>query len=509
VQGSNGPGDSEDRLRRVVESAPLVLWSVDKDGIFTLSTGRALAHLGLEPGEAVGSSAFEMYRDSPEIVAALRRGLAGEEFSIVVEVVGRVFETRYTPLRDGPTITGLLGISIDITERCSAEREHDRLRAQLLQVQKLESLGILAGGIAHDFNNILTAILGSAAVALMTIPAENRARADIENIVAASRRAATLTRQMLAYSGKGHFEIRIVDLSEHVREIAQLVETTVPKKVQLRLELARNLPAIEVDVAQLQQVVMNLVLNGAEAIGDECGRVQVATGVQDIDAAFAASFCSGEGLAPGPYVFVEVCDTGCGMDDATQAKIFDPFFTTKFAGRGLGLAAVLGIVRAHNGAIKVHSSPGQGSTFKVFFPASLAAAASVAPPSQISYRGRGLVLVIDDDAGARQTFRRMLECFGFTVQEAADGLEGCTMFAARPEQFALVVVDMTMPNLSGEETFRELRRAHDRVPVILTSGYNEVEATRHFTAQGLAGFLEKPFTLENLARKLQAILPSA
>ena len=368
--------ESEERLQRIMESAPIVLWSVDKEGVFTLSAGRALAHLGLKPGEVVGRSAFEMYRDYPEITGAIKRCLAGEEFSIVVEVAGRVFETSYTPLRcTGSTVTGALGISIDITERNSAEREQDRLRAQLLQVQKLESLGILAGGIAHDFNNILTSILGSASVALMTIPPEHSARNDIENIVAASRRAATLTRQMLAYSGKGHFEVRVVDLSEQVREIAQLLETTVPKKVHLRLELAGNLPAIEVDVAQLQQVVMNLVLNGAEAIGDESGSVLVATGIQEIVGAFSVPLFSGEGLAPGRYVFVEVYDTGRGMDEATQAKIFDPFFTTKFAGRGLGLAAVLGIVRAHKGAIKVYSTPGKGSTVKVFFPASAAAAA--------------------------------------------------------------------------------------------------------------------------------------
>ena len=502
--------ESEERLQRIMESAPIVLWSVDKDGIFTLSAGRALAHLGLRPGEVVGRSAFEMYREVPVIVDAIKRCLTGEEFSIVVETAGRVFETSYTPLRDdGRTVTGVLGISIDITERHTAEREQELLRAQLLQVQKLESLGILAGGIAHDFNNILTSIWGSASVALMTIPPGNAARSDIENIVAAGRRATTLTRQMLAYSGKGHFEVRVVDLSEHVREIAQLLETTVPKKVHLRLDLATNLPAIEVDVAQLQQVVMNLVLNGAEAIGDDSGSVLVATGVQEIDSDFSASLFSGEGLAPGRYVFVEVYDTGRGMDEATQAKIFDPFFTTKFAGRGLGLAAVLGIVRAHKGAIKVDSTPGKGSTFKVFFPASPSAAAKRSSEGpQLSYRGRGLVLVIDDDEGARQTFRRMLEYVGFTVEEAVDGSEGCAMFTSRPGQFALVVVDMTMPKMSGEETFREIRRTDERVPVILTSGYNEVEATRRFTAKGLAGFLEKPFTADSLARKLQAILPA-
>jgi nitrogen-specific signal transduction histidine kinase/CheY-like chemotaxis protein len=407
-------------------------------------------------------------------------------------------------------VAGLLGLSIDITERRAAEREQEQLRAQLLQAQKLESLGILAGGIAHDFNNILTAILGSASVALRTIPTENPARDGIENIVAAARRAANLTRQMLAYSGKGHFEVRPIDLSEHVSEIAQLLETTVPKKVRLRLELARDLPAVEVDIAQLQQIVMNLVINAAEAIGDEPGTVLVVTGVEDVGPSYASSsssIFSADGLAPGKYVFLEVEDTGHGMDDATKAKIFDPFFTTKFAGRGLGLAAVLGIVRAHQAAIEVRSIPRKGSIFRVFFHASRQAPARVEENRDCSYHHRGLVLVIDDDEGARKALRRALELFGFSVEEAVDGAEGAALFADRAEHVVLVIVDMMMPKMGGEETFREIRRRSSTVPVILTSGYSQVEATRHFTAQDLAGFLEKPFTTESLAAKLRAILP--
>ena len=363
--------DQSEELLRRVEDRPVVLWSVDKEAIFTLSTGRALSGLGLAPGEVVGRWALEMYASVPGIVDGIRRGLAGEELTIIVEAAGRWFETLYAPLRDAAgQVQGLLGLSLDISERRAAEREQEQLRAQLLQAQKLESLGILAGGIAHDFNNILTAILGSATVALRTIPNENPARDDIENIVAAARRATNLTRQMLAYSGKGRFDVRPIDISQQVREIAQLLETTVPKKVQLRLELGRDLPAVEVDIAQLQQIVMNLVINGAEAIGDEPGTVLVVTRVEDVGPSHASSSSSifpTDGLAPGNYVILEVDDTGHGMDDATKAKIFDPFFTTKFAGRGLGLAAVLGIVRAHQAAIEVRSTPRKGSTFRVFF----------------------------------------------------------------------------------------------------------------------------------------------
>jgi PAS domain S-box-containing protein len=385
-------------------------------------------------------------------------------------------------------------------------QEREKLQAQLLQVQKLEGLGLLAGGIAHDFNNLLTAILGGASVALLTVPPENPARKDIETVVATAQRAANLTRQMLAYSGKGHVEIRPIELSAHVREIANLLETTIPKKVQLRLELQRDLPPIEADVAQVQQIIMNLVINGAEAIGDVQGTVLVATGVQEVDEHYATTLFAAEGLASGTYVFLEVHDTGHGMDEATKNKIFDPFFTTKFTGRGLGLAAVMGIVRGHRGAIKVYSSPGRGTTFKVFFPTSRGRAVPARRTSALDYRGQGLVLVIDDDAGVRRTVCRMLSFLGFSAMQAADGREGLETFSRHVSEIVLVILDMTMPKMNGEETFREIRRIRADTPVILTSGYSEIEATRRFTSKGLAGFLEKPFTPSDLAAKLAKVV---
>jgi two-component system, cell cycle sensor histidine kinase and response regulator CckA len=499
--------ETEERLRRVVEAAPLVLWSVDVNGTFTLSMGRGLRGLGLEPGQMVGQSVFDVCAAAPGLAVAVRRCLAGEELFEAVEVAGLIFENLYTPMRDeAGAISGVLGVAIDVTERRRAENEQSKLKAQLLQVQKLESLGLLAGGIAHDFNNILMPILGASSMALLTIPRENPAYREIEAVVAGARRAATLTRQMLAYSGKAHVEIRAIDLSRHVREIATLLETTVPKKVRLRLELAPGLPAIEADAAQIQQVVMNLVINGAEAIGDKQGTVLVSTGRQQLDEARIAGLFAADGLSPGVYVFLEVEDSGHGMDDATKEKIFDPFFTTKFTGRGLGLAAVLGIVRTHKGAIDVHSKFEKGTSFKVFLPAAQQPAASERRRSVLDYRGKGLVLVIDDDAGVRTTMRAMLEHFGFSVIVAQDGQAGVEAFAASASEIALVIVDMTMPRMNGEETFRAIRDIRPAAPVILTSGYNEIEATRRFTGKGLAGFLEKPFAPSDLASKLAAVL---
>jgi PAS domain S-box-containing protein len=494
------------RLRLVVDNVPIILWAVDVAGVITLTEGKGLTKLGIRPGQSVGKSIFELYAHLPEVADNVRASLTGEERSYTTTLAGRVFESHCSPLRVDPggPVTGVIAFSIDVTERDRAEKERAILQAKLLQVQKLESLGLLAGGIAHDFNNILTAILGGAATARLDLPPENPAHAALEIVINAARRAADLTRQMLAYTGKGSFEIRPLDVSRLATEIANLIETTLPKRVQLRLALAPVLPAIEADVAQVQQVLMNLVINGGEAIGEGCGTVVVTTGAQDVDPADAEKVFGSE-IRPGRYVFIEVHDTGSGMDDETKSKIFDPFFTTKFTGRGLGLAAVLGIVRGHGGAIKVHSSPGCGSTFQVFFPASDRPAA--APVKRAPrYRGRGSALVIDDDSGVRAAARRIFERFGFEVLEAENGRVGADLFARRAAAITIVLLDMTMPELGGEETFRELQRVRADVPVILTSGYDEIEATRRFTSKGLAGFLQKPFAPEDLAAKLMAAL---
>ncbi|HKU42355.1 MAG TPA: response regulator, partial [Polyangiales bacterium] len=347
---------------------------------------------------------------------------------------------------------------------------------------------------------------GGASAALLDLPSSSALREDLELVVSAAERAAALTRQMLAYSGKAQLENRVLDLSKHVREISTLIQASVPKKVELRLELPSGLPCIQGDVSQLQQIVMNLVINAAEAIGADEGTVLVTTSQQRLEAADAANMYGADDLLPGQYVTLEVRDTGHGMDAATQAKIFDPFFTTKFTGRGLGLAAVLGIVRTHRGAIRVTSTPGRGTSIKVFFPSTERAATGSVRPTAHRYRGQGSVLVIDDDSGVREITRRMLESFGFTVSEAVDGESGAAAFAARAAQFALVLLDMTMPKMNGEETLRAIHRVRSDVPVLLMSGYNELEASRRFASGGLAGFLEKPFTADELAYKLEAAL---
>jgi two-component system cell cycle sensor histidine kinase/response regulator CckA len=504
---------SEERFRRVFESNMIGLTFFRVSGEILEANEAALSTLGyaredLEAGLLNWRTSSVPGYEQQDALALSQMATSG----VCIPYEKEFFR------KDGSVICVLLGCAtlsetagtgvafmLDLSERKQNQLERERLQAHLLQVQKLESLGVLAGGIAHDFNNLLTAILGSASAAMLSLSNESPARPDLDNVILAARKAANLTRQLLAYSGKGHFEVRPIDLSVHVRELASLLETTISKKVQLRLELTPELPAVAADIAQVQQVVMNLVINGAEAIGDQRGTVLVATGVQAIDEFYVQSLFSNEGIEPGLYVYLEVHDTGCGMDEATKMRIFDPFFTTKFTGRGLGLAAVMGIVRGHQGAMKVYSSPGKGTTFKVFFPASDAPAVGPAP-EVASFRGEGLALVIDDDQGVREAASRLLEYFGFRVLQAVDGRHGTEVFRQHAAEVVLIVLDMTMPEMNGEETFREIRRVRSDVPVILTSGYNEIEATRRFTAKGLAGFLQKPFTPKELAQKLSSAL---
>jgi signal transduction histidine kinase/ActR/RegA family two-component response regulator len=404
-----------------------------------------------------------------------------------------------SPIRDASgDIIGISHIARDITERKQVEH-------QLQQTQRLESLGVLAGGIAHDFNNLLTGILGNTSLALETMSNHHPARVMLRNSLAASERAADLTKQLLAYAGKGRFLIEPVSLSAMIQEFSELLQSSIARTVQLRLDLADDLPYIEADTSQLQQLIMNLVINGAEAIGEEqSGTVLVTTGVQEADEAYVRSTIN-EQVTPGTYVFMEVHDTGCGMDEATIARMFDPFFTTKFTGRGLGLSAVQGIVRGHRGALKVYSQPNKGTTFKVLFPitdkhreeASTETAADM-------LNGTATVLVIDDEQIVRQTAKAMLERYGYTVLVAENGKEGLDLYRVVLDKVSLVILDMTMPVMSGEETLRNLKLLDADVRVLLSSGHNEAEAIRRFAGKGLIGFIQKPYSARQLAQKVKA-----
>jgi PAS domain S-box-containing protein len=442
------------------------------------------------------------------ILERIRRGERVDHFETVRRHKdGHSIDVSVTtsPIRDNDgAVRGASHVARDITDRKS-------LQEQLLQTQKLESLGVLAGGVAHDFNNILVGILANSSLLADSIPPENPYAESVKEIVSAAERAAALTRQLLAYAGKGRFLIEDVNASALIREIYSLVRVTIPPSVQVQLELSDDLPPVEGDAGQLQQVIMNLVINAAEAVGDKPGIVIITTGIEHVGEAAAANAWSKEGLSAGTYVSVEVRDNGCGMDEATLKRIFDPFFTTKFAGRGLGLAAVLGIVHGHKGALRVDSEPGMGSTFKLLFPAVAREARPAPAPKAASdaLDGRGKVLIVDDEKIVRVAAGATLRRHGYEVLEAENGRQAIDLFRPNHNSIALVLLDLTMPGMTGEETMRQLQSIGPNVPVLLSSGFNEAEAVRRFTVAGLAGFIQKPYKSGTLAEKVKAIIEHA
>jgi signal transduction histidine kinase/ActR/RegA family two-component response regulator len=385
--------------------------------------------------------------------------------------------------------------------------DQQRTEERLRQTQKLESLGILAGGIAHDFNNLLTGILGNISLALDKEPNLSPRRRYLEDAIQASERAADLTRQLLAYSGKGRFAIQNIDLSELVTQISALIQTSISKNVHVSMDLAEGLPCIEADATQLQQIVMNLIINAAEAHPPDVeGHVTVETGVAHVNDAYLRNTLAADSAGPGEYVYIEVRDSGCGIDPATLSKIFDPFFTTKFLGRGLGLAAVLGIVRGHHGALKVISKPGKGSTFRVLFPAAGAAETPRKTTSgKADLAGTGTILVVDDEEIVRKIARSTLERWGYEVVTAENGQIAVDLFAQVADKISLVLLDLTMPVMNGEQTFRRLQQIRQDVRVILSSGYDEADAMARFRGARLAGFIQKPYTAAQLAETVKRI----
>ncbi len=402
----------------------------------------------------------------------------------------------------------LLVIGRDITVEKQLEAKNKKIEAQMLHVQKLESLGVLAGGIAHDFNNILLAILGNAELALMRLLPESPARNNLQQIEKAAQRAADLAQQMLAYSGKGQFAIERLDINSMITEMSQILEVSVSKKAAMRLTLADKPPLFEGDATQIRQIIMNLVINASDAIGNENGVITITTGSMHCDQDYLSKVWLYDKLEEGIYTYFEVADTGCGMDHETMAKIFDPFFTTKFTGRGLGMAAVLGIVRGHRGAITVYSELGKGSSFKVFLPADHnVSAISVCESTTVKLlSGSGNILLVDDEETILTLGKDMLEELGYNVLTALDGIEALDIFINRKEEITCVLLDLTMPRLDGEQTFRELLRIDPNIKVIMSSGYNELEVARRFVGRGLAGFIQKPYKLAELARKLGGIV---
>jgi PAS domain S-box-containing protein len=508
---------AQERLNILFQYAPDAYYLTDLEGTFIDGNKAAEEMTGYEKHELIGQSFLNLNLLSPDELqrAALLlsqnvsgKGTGPDEFALNRKDGRQVAaEISTYPVRIEDQLL-ILGIARDITERKRAEEERRNLEAQVQHTQKLESLGILAGGIAHDFNNLLTGILGNAQLGLMSLSSSSPACKNIKEIEKASERAAELCNQMLAYSGKGKFVIEPINLNEIISEMTHLLELSKSKKAALRLNFADNLPAIEADATQIRQVIMNLITNASEAIGEENGVITITTGVMECEQAYLSEVFLDEELEEGTYAFLEVSDSGCGMEKETANRIFDPFFTTKFTGRGLGLAAVLGIVRGHKGTIKIYTEPARGTTFKILLPAADKSAAAIRKEQVegVDWRGSGTVLLADDEDVVRAAGESMLEQLGFKVLLAEDGREAIDIYREHASEVIFVLLDLTMPNVSGEEAFTEIRRVNNNARIILSSGYNEQEVSNRFVGKGLAGFIQKPYRYEALRDKIREVL---
>jgi len=456
--------------------------------------------------------------DREKIRAAVRRHIERGTDAYLVEHQMRTetrgvrwFLARGRAVRnDAGEAVRIVGAVFDITAEKRAQAERARLETKVQQAQRPESLGVLAGGLAHDFNNLLMGVLGNAGLARRAVSSGSLLDRKLAEIETAAQRAADLTNQMLAYAGRARFTAESFDLNGLVEEMVRLLRTVVSKKAVLSLQLGSEPLSIEADAAQVRQVVMNLITNASDALADQPGAVSIATGYRYFDRYFLAGVVPDADLTEGVYAFLEVVDSGVGMDDDTRGRIFDPFFTTKFTGRGLGLAAVLGIMRSHGGGIRVQSAPGEGTRATVLFPPADADEAMLEEGPEVdddAWEGQGAVLVVDDDEMVRSLMATVLEEAGFEVLTAVDGVEALSVFEANADRIRLILLDMMMPRMDGEKVYAEIRARRPGAAIILMSGFSEEQVTRGISDAD-AKFLKKPFQITDLLDTVQDVLDS-
>ncbi len=501
-------------LEAVLDAVPAAVFvSLDPECRHMIGSRRTYEIVGLPPGSNVSISAPEGEKASTvrimkndrevpphehpvKMAAATGKAVRNSEFDLLSADGSRrnLLGDAVPLLSEDGRPRGAVGAFLDITERKAAE---ERLR----QTQKLDSVGLLAGGIAHDFNNLLTSIMGNASMVLDDVDPKSAER--IKEVIRSAERAAHLTRQLLAYSGKGQFVVRDLDVTEAINEITGLVEFSIPKSVQLAVNAERRLPIVRMDPSQLQQILMNLVINAGEAIGEgNPGRVTVATSMADVEEGFVDAM--GEDVAPGRYVSIAVSDTGSGIDEEKKTRIFDPFFTTKFTGRGLGLAAVAGILRSHKGAITLESAPGRGSTFQVFLPA----AETYVPESEQEpvTEERATVLVVDDEAAVRDFIGAVLRRQKYRVVLASDGREALAVCEREGWRIDAAILDVVMPLMGANDLIPALKSRRPEIRILLTSGHSEAEARGLCAEYPGAAFIQKPYTAQQVARAVDQLL---
>jgi hemerythrin-like metal-binding protein/PAS domain S-box-containing protein len=509
--------ESEARLQCFIRHASTAIAFKDLESRYVLINPRYAELLGRPEAEILGHTLDELipletcgpWLERERRVVELREEIQHEEAWGPSDQPPRSLLAQKFPLIDGNRRCWGVGVIItDITEAKVAERAH-------LQAQKLESLGILAGGLAHDFNNLLGAMEGNVELAKLVAPSEGPVHPYLETLEGLINRSSNLVQQILAYAGRGRTIVTALDLNHQVEKMTRLLRASLSRRAVLRLMTEPGLPPVMGDPAQIQQVIMNMVLNASEAVDQDAGVITIRTGQETLDPAAIQAGFRGQALDPGPHVFLEVADNGPGMAPEVLERIFDPFFTTKFAGRGLGLSAVLGTLKAHRGGIQVRSRPGEGTSFRLLFPAVPGGVVlEDTEPLDFEraigdYRGSGTVLVVDDEPPIRATAVQALRHLGFETLEAQDGLEALQVYEANRDRIRLILMDLTMPRMNGEEAYRALRAHGMLVPVLLTSGFCEGHVLEHFHGKGIAGFLQKPYRLHLLALAVRRALDPA
>jgi len=516
----------EQQHRRLLETMPGALVLIQDEWI-VYANPAALNIFGISDQEAKEPQRFMAFipelcegfiREQLDQIASGRK-LSGIEGKLLRQDGSSFDASAFAAISDYQGKPAIQLILFDITERKQAEESMQAMQRQVEHTQRLESLGVLAGGIAHDFNNILAAIMGNAAMAERKMMADPESgRAYLIKVVQSAEKAALLCKQMLAYSGKGQFVVRPLDLSAMVKHITTLLEVSINRGVTINYDLTEPMTLIDADESQIQQVIMNLVINASDAIydnssdgsGDGSGEISISTGLIQLDEADAGHATQGNNggrLSAGRYAYLNVSDTGCGMSTETREKIFEPFFTTKFTGRGLGMSAVLGIVQGHHGDIRICSKEGEGTTFKLLFPCSDVTEITNPQASfdTTAWQASGAILIVDDEENIRETAAAMLEDMGFDTLTARDGWDGVEVYRRHQQEVVAVLLDMTMPKLDGKGCCHELYRINEHVKVILSSGYNETEAVSRFDGEQLAGFIQKPYLPEVLEETMRSV----
>ncbi len=510
---------AEERLRKnkeryqfLYENNPTMFFTLDEKGIIVSVNEFGASQLGYRVEELVGQPVLSVFYEED-------RPAVQEQFRRCLQQPASVAHWKFRKIKKDGTIiwveeharaVKLRNSSMNVLVVCEDVTGRRKLEMQMLHAQKLESIGILAGGIAHDFNNLLTGILGNANFALLQIAENSPIRPRLVNIEKAAQRAAGLCRQLLAYAGKGTVEVQPVHLNLMIEDMIHLLRLSISKNIQLHTCFEKNLPFIDADPTQIQQIFMNFITNASDAIGDKNGQISITTGVRHFSSTSLNDMYLSKHLTEGDYIFLSVTDDGSGIEPGAISRIFDPFYTTKRTGRGLGLAAVLGIIQAHGGGIHIDSDPGNGTTFTVIFPPSRNALLKkpVEKPVCDNWHGKGTVLIVDDEPQIRDVSRTSLENLGFRTILACDGREALRIFEEKFRDINLVLLDVLMPNLNGKETFLELRKIRHDVPILLISGYNEENAASLLTQRDYAAFLAKPFTPQDLVAKVREILRS-